>query len=152
MDIYWLGNSTFKLKGKLAAAIVNQDGVAIDPHVFSGPGEYESKGIMVYGIANESEGLVYQVTIDGLQVVYLTGPVKLEGIEQIDILLTSTAGAVADLEPKMIIPYGEGENLTKLIKELGGEGVEVLPKLSITKDKLPDEPQVVVLNNNASNI
>ena len=146
MEVYWLGNSTFRLKGKLASAVINQDGVTIDPHVFSGPGEYESKGIMVYGIAGEGEGLVYQVTIDGLQVVFLSGSVKPEGIEQTDILLTPTAGAVADLEPRMIIPYGEGENLTKLLKELGGESAEVLPKLSITKDKLPDEPQVVVLD------
>lgn len=145
MDIYWLGNSTFRLKGKMATALVNQDGVTIDPHLFSGPGEYESKGIMVYGIALELT--VYQVTIDGLQVVFLSGPVKLEETLQTDILLTPVSGAVADLEPRMIVPYGEGENLTKLIKELGGEGVAAVPKLTIIKEKLPEEPQIVVLEN-----
>ena len=141
MEIFWSGHS-FKLKGKLATAIVSAEGVSIEPQFFSGPGEYESKGIMVTGIKGE-EGVAYQITVDGLQIVYLGS--KVSG-EQTDILLTPTAGDAADLEPKIIIPFAEDtESLNKLIKELGGEGVTPQPKLSVTKDKLPEEPTVVVL-------
>lgn len=147
MDIFWLGNSKFRLKGKLATAVVDADGVSIEELLFSGPGEYESKGIMVTGIATE-EGTVYQIGIDNLQVIYLTTAAKVEEIEQTDILLTPIASSVAELEPRMIVPYAEDtESLAKLIKELGGEGVVPLPKLTISKDKLPEEPTVVVLEN-----
>jgi len=81
MDIFWLGNSKFRLKGKLATAVVDADGVSIEELLFSGPGEYESKGIMVTGIATE-EGTVYQIGIDNLQVIYLTTAAKVEEIEQ----------------------------------------------------------------------
>ena len=87
--------------------------------------------------------MAYQITIDGIQIVYLSS--KVEGIEQTDILLTPISEVVADLEPKIIIPFAEGEDLSKLIKELGGEGTTPLPKLTISKDKLPEEPTVVVL-------
>lgn len=142
MEIFWIANS-FKLKGKLASAIVNSEGVSIEPQLFSDPGEYESKGIMVTGMKGEG-GVAYQIIVDGLQIVYLGS--KTLGIEQTDILLTPTAGAVADLEPKVIIPFAEDtESLNKLIKELGAEGVLPLLKLTISKDKLPEEPTVVVL-------
>lgn len=69
---------------------------------------------------------------------------------------------VSQLEPKIIIPIhykpslpsGEGkteglkfelEGLTSFLKEMGAENVVPQPKLSITKEKLPEEPQVIVL-------
>jgi hypothetical protein len=147
MDIFWLGNYKFRLKGKVAAAIVDTNGVLVEELLFEGPGEYESKGIMVTGIATE-EGTAYQIGIDNVQVVYLTSAAKVEEIEQTDILLTPVASVIADLEPKMIIPYAEDqESLSKLVKELGGEGITPLPKLTISKDKLPEEPTIVILEN-----
>lgn len=150
MEIFWLGESSFRLKGKLASVLVGPKGVSVEDILFDGAGEYESRGVMVTGYNGES--MIYQITIDKLNVVYLgfsegssPNKEKLEQIEATDILLTPRSGVVADLEPKIIMPYAKEENLPKLLKELGAEGVSVSPKLSITKDRLPEEPIVVVL-------
>ncbi|MCR4305980.1 MAG: MBL fold metallo-hydrolase, partial [Candidatus Daviesbacteria bacterium] len=60
---------------------------------------------------------------------------------------------VSQLEPKMVIPMHykieglkfELEGVENFLKEMGAENVVPLPKLSITKDKLPEEPQVILL-------
>lgn len=73
------------------------------------------------------------------------------------------AAIVSQLEPKIIIPMhykpslpsGDGkieglkfelEGVEGFLKEMGAEGVTPVPKLSITKEKLPEEPMVVVLS------
>ncbi|MEK7617114.1 MAG: MBL fold metallo-hydrolase [Patescibacteria group bacterium] len=61
---------------------------------------------------------------------------------------------VSQLEPKIIIPmhyFIEGlkfelDPVDKFLKEMGAEEVSPVPKLSISKEKLPEEPQVVVLS------
>ena len=150
MEIFWLGNSDFKIKDKTTTVLVRPDGVLVDDLNFSGPGEYESKGIMITGIKN-GNSTIFQVVVDKLNVVFLdrvgTDKEKLEQIEETHILLTPESSVVAELEPKIIVPYAfDGEQLAKLLKELGAEAVNPIPKLSMTKDKLPEEPQVVVLS------
>lgn len=147
MDI-WLNDSSFRLKGKLATATLNQDGVLVEDKQFSGPGEYESKGVMITGV-KIGQNLAYSVVVDGLNVVFLSSSEtldkeKLEELDEVDILLTPTSSVVADLEPKIIVPFGD--DLSKLLKELGAEGISAQQKLSVTKDKLPEEPTVVVLD------
>ncbi len=93
-------------------------------------------------------------------------------IGQTDILLIPVGGfftidsklasdIVSQLEPKIIIPMhykldksflseNEGlkfelDSVDNFLKEMGAEAVVPQPKLSITHDKLPEEPQVVVL-------
>lgn len=61
---------------------------------------------------------------------------------------------VSQLEPRIIIPmhyFIEGlkfqlDGVEKFLKEMGAEGVVPQPKLSINKEKLPEEPMVVVLS------
>lgn len=115
---------------------------------------------------------IFHLLIDNLAIVHLgdLGQSKLteEQVAQIgqtDILLipvgsvyTIDAKAASDivsqLEPKIIIPMHykieglkfELESVVNFLKEMGAEGAVSQPKLSITKDKLPEEPQVVVLN------
>ncbi len=166
MDIFWLGNSTFRLKGKNATLLIDPvdnkgvadivlqtksgsfpDVPAETTRVFEGAGEYESKGVMIMGVAN-GDTTVYQIIMDGLQIVHLSAAVELSDFQQTDILMTPIASAVADLEPKIIIPFApDTETMAKLTKELGAEGGEVLPKLTVSKDKLPDEPSVTLLEN-----
>ena len=63
---------------------------------------------------------------------------------------------VSQLEPKIIIPMHykieglkfELEGVDGFLKEMGAEATVPQPKLSITKDKLPEEPMVVVLSKN----
>lgn len=118
------------------------------------------------------KNIIFHLMIDGLNIVHLgdLGQSKLteEQISQIgevDILLVpvgsvytingkTAASIVAQLEPKIIIPMHfkieglkfELDGVEGFLKEMGVEGVVAQPKLSITKDKLPDEPQVVVLS------
>lgn len=114
---------------------------------------------------------VYNVGIDGLSVVHLgdlghtLSEVEIDEIGATDILIVPVGGVytidakaasdvVASLEPKIVIPIHyslpglkfELDPVENFLKEMGFENLEPLPKLSVTKDKLPEELQVVVLN------
>lgn len=115
---------------------------------------------------------IFHIMLDGLNIVHLgdLGQSKLSEdqiaqISETDILLVPVGSVytidgkqasdiVSQLEPKIIIPmhyFIEGlkfqlDPVDKFLKEMGAESVVAQPKLSITKDKLPEEPQVVVLS------
>lgn len=122
--------------------------------------------------SERGKNTIFHLLFDGLNIVHLgdLGQSKLteEQITQIgqtDILLIpvgsiytinskDAATIVAQLEPKIIIPMHfkieglkfELEGVQGFLKEMGVEGVTPVPKLSITKEKLPEEPIVVVLS------
>ncbi|OGE38126.1 hypothetical protein A3B45_05510 [Candidatus Daviesbacteria bacterium RIFCSPLOWO2_01_FULL_39_12] len=115
---------------------------------------------------------IFHVVLDGLNIVHLgdLGQDKLteeqiSRIPQTDILLIpvgaiftidskQASDIVSQLEPKIIIPMHykieglkfELDGVDKFLKEMGAEGIVAQPKLSITKDKLPEESMVVVLS------
>lgn len=123
--------------------------------------------------SERGKNIIFHLMFDGLNIVHLgdLGQSRLteEQVAQIgqtDILLIPVGSVytidskqaseiVSQLEPKIIIPMHykidglkfELEGVDKFLKEMGAEGVTPMPKLSITKEKLPDEPMVVVLNN-----
>ncbi len=130
--------------------MVDLSGVTCNEIVFSGPGEYEAQGIAISGIASEAGNTIYNITVDGVNVVHLgnLGQSKLtesqvSDIGQVDILLLPVGASdiVPDLEPKIVIPMDES-----LLKALGKEDLASVPKLTITKDKLPEETEIVVLS------
>lgn len=129
---------------------LGKDGAGL---VFNGPGEYESKGVVITGIKRNGD-TIYHITMDGVRVVYLGLSQKnltdeeSEEIDETDILILGLGSvkAVAQLEPKIIIPIPNGEDRTKFLKELGAEGGIPQAKLSMTKDKLPTEPMVAILS------
>lgn len=114
---------------------------------------------------------IFHVQMDGLNIVHLgdLGQEKLteeqtQTIGQADILLIPVGSVytidakqaseiVVQLEPKIIIPMHykieklkvELDGVEKFLKEMGVENTVPVPKLTITKDKLPEEPEVVVL-------
>lgn len=150
MEILWYGQTSFKLKGKTGSVMVDLTGVTCGEVVFFGPGEYEASGIAVSGIASGGDNTIYNVMVDGVNVVHLGNlgqnkltEVQLSEIGQVDILLLSAGSAdvVPDLEPKIVIPMDES-----LLKSLGKEDVAAVPKLVITKEKLPEETEIVVLS------
>lgn len=123
-----------------------------EPFVVSGPGEYEIAGVSIFGISS-GENTIYIINMDGLRLVHL-GDLghkltedQLEEINGCDVLFVPVEAAevVAQVEPKIIIPmhYKFPDNFLKL---MGAEGVKPLSKLVISKEKLPEERQVVVLN------
>ena len=160
----------------------NIKAVTGEPKIFDGPGEYESKGVVVTGVKSfhdnsggSERGLntIFNVIIDGIRIAHLGDigqaeltEAQIEEIDNVDILLVpvgsvytidakGAAGIIAQLEPKMVIPmhYGGVEGLKlpldpveKFLKEMGAENVIPVPKLTITKDKLPEETEVVLLS------
>ncbi|MBI2314571.1 MBL fold metallo-hydrolase [Candidatus Daviesbacteria bacterium] len=122
--------------------------------------------------SQRGKNTIFHLFFDGLDIVHLgdLGQNKLSEeqvaeIGQTDILLipvgsiyTIDAKAASDivsqLEPKIIIPMHykldglkfELDGVESFLKEMGVENISPQPKLSITKEKLPEEPQVVVLS------
>ena len=146
----------------------------------TGPGEYEVNGVSITGVstyhdketgAQRGRNTVYNISIDGLNIVHLgdlghtLSEEQIEEIGSTDILLVpvgsvytidakTASDVVSSLEPRIVIPmhYGlpglkfELEPVENFLKEIGSDTVEPQAKLSITKDKLPGELQVIVLN------
>lgn len=116
---------------------------------------------------------IYHLIIDGINVVHvgdlghLLTEEQISQIESTDILLVPVGGlytingetaakAVAQFEPKIVIPMHyklpglkfELEGVETFLKEMGVENIEPISKISVTKDKLPEETTVVLLSKN----
>lgn len=146
-----------------------------------GPGEYEVKGVSIVGVsvfhdnekgAQRGKNTIYNLTIDGLNIVHLgdlghtLSEEQIEEVGKCDILMVPVGGTytiaakeasevVSQLEPSVIIPMHFGglpglklplDGVDLFLKEMGVEVSEPQNKLTITKEKLPAEPQVIVLN------
>lgn len=115
---------------------------------------------------------IFNIKMDGLWICHL-GDLgqneltnsQMESIGGVDILLVPVGGVytidattaskiVTELEPKVVIPMHyqeEGSNIKlepveKFLKEMGAEKTQSQTKLTISKEKLPDELEVVLLN------
>ncbi|TSC86872.1 MAG: Uncharacterized protein G01um10147_747 [Microgenomates group bacterium Gr01-1014_7] len=121
--------------------------------------------------SERGKNIIFNIMLDRLNIVHLgdLGQSKLTEeqltqIGEVDILLIpvgsvytidgkTAAGIVSQLEPKIIIPMHykidglkfELEGVEGFLKEMGAENITPVPKLSITKDKLPEEPQLILL-------
>ncbi len=213
MDITYLGHSSFKIKGKTATVVTDpfssemvgfkfpkteadiitvshqhQDHNNIslvegNPFIISAPGEYEVKGVSIFGYqsfhdsrsgAEKGENIIYVIEAEGLRICHLgdlgsaISPKTLEEISEIDVLMIPVGGEVtidqheaADLvsqiEPKIILPmhyrvsginekvFGGLKTVEDFLKEMGTLSPEKLDKLSLAKDKLPEEMKIVLL-------
>ncbi len=142
MEITHQNNLNFKIKGKNAQVILDTARMTVDDFEISGPGEYEVKGVTVLAIKDDAK-LVFRVKIDNVIFLY-PGCLK-EEIDGVDVLFTDNSEIVSKIEPKMVIPMGEEEQVKKIIKDLGKEGLSKLPKLLTSADKLPDLLEVIWL-------
>lgn len=212
MEIICLGHSSFKIKSKESSLVTDpyndpnlgfkfpkteagivtvshahDDHQAVnlvqgEPFIITGPGEYEMKGISVFGLASNHDqdsgkkrgtNTIYLIEMEGLRICHLgdlgenLDDKKLEEIDGVDILMVPVGGfftldlpAVVELitkiEPLIVIPMhyrlpsmnGDYANLLKLsefLKAMESEEKPPLPKLIISKDKLPTEREIVVL-------
>ncbi len=121
--------------------------------------------------AERGKNTVYNIEMDGVNIVHLGDlghtltEEQIDAIGSTDVLLIPVGGVftidakdasrvVNQLEPRIVIPMHykieglsvELEPLENFLKEMAVEKAEPVSKLSITKDKLPDDTQVVVLN------
>lgn len=119
--------------------------------VINGPGEYEVSGVKISGTRID-DGLVYNFAGDGLGVVLgktkEISKIKEEFNFESQIAILNVDGefeesAVTSLEPKVVILYGE--NKDSGAKNLGKGNLTPTKKFTISKDKLKDEMEVVVL-------
>lgn len=160
MEITYLGHSSFKIKAKTAGVVTdpfssemvgfkfpkteadivtvshqhldhnNISMVEGNPFIISAPGEYEVKGVSIFGYqsfhdsksgAERGENVIYVIENEGLRICHLgdlgsaISPKTLEEISEIDVLMIPVGGGVtigpheaADLisqiEPKIILP------------------------------------------------
>lgn len=208
MEILWLGHSCFRLKGKGAALLTDPfdpstgynlgkptaevvtvsinlpdhnhvEGVAGEPMVIDGPGEYEVSGILITGIASPSgqqgvRNTVYVIEMDDLRVCHLGNLGKIpkndlvETVGNVDVLLVPVGGretldastaaeTISLLQPKMVVPmhyrtslFGPDlEPIDRFLKEMGIKDPVSQPKLNVTKSTLPENTQVMLMETKA---
>lgn len=117
------------------------------------PGEYEVKGIMITGVP-VGEGTAYVVQGDGGSVGLLSNvaedlsPEALEQLSELDVLIIAPGRyeLIGKLEPKYVVPLGEGADIKKFLDEMGATANEKQAKLKITGRDVPEETTVVVLD------
>lgn len=117
---------------------------------------------------------VYRIEIDGVSIVHLgdlghkLNDKDIEVLDGVDILMIPVGGlytfstheaveTIAQLEPKIVIPmhynspklnqsnFGKLNDISVFLKEMGKENLPSQPKILVTKDKLPVEQTIVVL-------
>ena len=165
-DPYSLEKSGIKFPKHVAADIVtvshdHSDRSAVreiegNPYIIQGPGEYEVKGVGVIGMST-GEHTVYRFEIDGVSIVHLGKPdhaltaAQVDALDGVDILMVPVSdgaiSVISEIEPSVVLPMMyTSDQLRAFLKEIGKEEVTGQPKLSTTKDKIPEQMQVVVLS------
>lgn len=116
---------------------------------------------------------IYKMTVDGIRIVHLGDlghklPEEIvDKLGDVDILFVPVGGhytidaagaaeVVSQIEPLVVIPmhykregmakeFNEVEGVEKFLKLMGAEGVERINKYSVSRDRLPENTTVVVL-------
>ena len=213
MEVIYLGHSSFKFRGKSVTVVTDPydpeyvglkypkteaDIVTVShnhpdhnfisivgggPFVISQPGEYEIKGVSIFGFssyhddkqgAERGKNIIYLIEVDGFRICHLGDlgeRLSSELIEEIgtaDILCIPVGGKVtlgtneaveltAQIEPSIVLPmhfnlpginqkiFGDLNPVDEFLSKMEVEDKTVLDKLGISKDKLPEETKVVIL-------
>lgn len=158
MDITYLGQASFKIRGRTASVVIDpvksiEADIIVPGPIVAGPGEYEIKGISILGFKN-AENTIFVYEVDGMRICYLknvdqnVSDTMIESLGDIDILLISVGGKAAEIitniEPTITIPMNF-DSPEEFIKQVG-MAVERLPKLLIKKEELGENQKVVVLD------
>lgn len=145
------------------------------PHVINGPGEYEVGGVFITAIqtggqkgSDHSYNTLYVFDFDALTVAHLGDlsrtptQAEVEAIGAVNIALVPVGGGLNAaravevinlLDPNIVIPMhyptagpnASLDSLNKFLKEMGVSEVRTQPSLKVQKTGLPEETQVVVL-------
>ncbi len=146
----------------------NLGAVTGSPFVIQHPGEYEIKGVFLFGIG-AGENILYRIEAEGIQVAHLGAlsrvltDEELQQLQNIDILLIPVGGGrvltpkaasevIAQVEPRVVIPMTHAvENLKEsfahiddFCKALGACRREDMNKYKVTRKELPEEDMVIV--------
>jgi L-ascorbate metabolism protein UlaG (beta-lactamase superfamily) len=117
---------------------------------------------------------IYRIQVDGVvfghlgDLGHVLSSAQVDELNGIDVLFVPVGGVysldavkasqvIADVEPRIVIPmhygqpglnekiFGELAPVSAFLKQMGKESVTAVPKLSVSRDKLPAEMQIVVL-------
>lgn len=179
MQIFYLGNYCFKIKAKESSIIVGaykdspakaETDVLLTPNqnsnsafrrsegkplIINAPGEYEIKGISIFGIKN-----AYVIEAEDIKVGFLSNynsgltVDQLEEMNEVDVLLIEVSEnslsqeqavkLVNEVQPK-IVCLGETPGSAKFLQELGQESMTKDKKLIVSKISLPQEMTSIIL-------
>lgn len=171
VDISIVGKNSLKLKGKQvtfivdpslslpktpADAIILLNGLEnIDTSrvtdsriIINGAGGYEVGGAKISGLSTP-KGVLYKLSIDDIVVIIgRATELTTEGFSTCQVAIVNTdsdfnESFITALEPKITVLYGDKKEASG--KTLGAEHIAMVPKITITKDKLPEKMEVVVL-------
>jgi len=142
-----------------------------EPFVVDRPGEYEVSGLFVLGIGFKTKATVYVVIIDDLRVAFLGGlsdklsDRQLEELDGVDVLILPVGGKpyidnkqaiylIDKIQPSFVLPMAykmpgikaELEPLDNFLRETGTQDIQAVDKLLVSKESLPLEREIVVLN------
>lgn len=125
------------------------------PFIITNPGEYEARGIFVYGVSAPREKnpkdqrLIFRVTVEGISIVHLGAmdrPLtneELEHFENTDILLLPVGGGevldhkrasevISQIEPRLVIPmFYDLPNIKMKLEKVD----KFLKELGVTKSE-----------------
>jgi L-ascorbate metabolism protein UlaG (beta-lactamase superfamily) len=165
MEIVWLGHSCFRIRGREATIVTDPcppasgytigkptadivtishrhddhsfvKAVAGSPTVLDGPGEYEVSGAFVTGIATHHDDQKGQER--GSNLVFIIEMEEIKVCHLGDLGHTPTAGPD--------VSKGDLEGPDRFLKEMGATPHEPQPKVSVTKNSLPADTQVMILD------
>ncbi len=149
-------------------------GIAGQPFVIDGPGEYEVKKVFVYGLpvkrTNDERLTLYLVEVEGVSFAHLgnlghqLSNGELERLEGVDVLFIPVGGhgvlnaegaanVISAVEPRIVIPMqykvpGLKKNLDSVAsfaKELGVKDSETAAKFKLSSRDLPEDNMKVVI-------
>src|SRR6266702_137772 len=134
MEISWLGHSCFQLRGKHVTLITDP----FSPQLAGGQATR----------AGASQGefpRLGKVADADILLIPIGGRTTLNGAQAAEV--------ISQVEPHIIIPmhyYNEApeapDPLDKFCREMGIEVINTQPKLTVTRNSLPAEPQVIILS------
>ena len=160
MEIKYLGHASFRIRGKNAKVVIdpfdpamvglkfpaadadvvlithghsdhnNAKAVSGSPVILAGPGEYEVKGVKIYGYpsyhdkekgAKRGKNTMYRMSVDGIHILHVgdlgekLNDAALDELDGVDILMVPVGGTftvdakealevVRQIEPKIVIP------------------------------------------------
>ena len=170
MEIIPLSKSSLKIKGKRAAIVLDPDSsirvkaaadaILVFPNINSdlskveewrvcirGGGEYEVGGIKISGVKN-GKHFAYKLFVDGMSIACSSAD-SLEGLRDVlsgqhILILTASEkfdlSLISTLEPRIVILYGE-----KAADIPQKDDIIKTSKFSVTKDKLPEKMETILL-------
>lgn len=149
-----------KLKSLTVQVIISSSNQVLpkvkgEPVIIFGPGEYEIRGVRIWGFQEKKE-VFFKIEIDNLFLLYLNhlsekiSEEKIEALGDVDILFLPIKKPklatlyISQLDPFVVIPI-ENQGVDQFLKEEGINQIEKVGKYVVSKGDLPEERKVVVL-------